>query len=140
VFPESETRHFTWGNETVAAPADAEKPGVRRSHWRGIERRGRVESPIPPGEESPRRSWIEPRHARQRAPDLRQVATRIQEDIGQRVPHFARRAQHVEVEAAARTGPPWKDGNRARDRERWIYAGGAWLVASTSGDMICWIE
>jgi len=46
--------------------------------------------------------------ARQRASDLRQMATRIQEDIGQRVPHLARSAQDMQVVAVREHGsaPP----------------------------------
>ncbi len=82
-------RHLGRVEQTVAAPAGAEEPRVRRCDGRGRKRRGRMESSIPSGEEAAGGRWIDARRAGQRASGLREVASRIEQDVRQRVSHFA---------------------------------------------------
>jgi hypothetical protein len=89
--------------QAVSAPADAQEPRVRR----GDRRRSFVErrSGRPPAiEPTARRRGIHPRDGRHRPPELRQVPSRVQEDVRQGVAHLARRAQDVEVVAVGEHG------------------------------------
>jgi hypothetical protein len=69
-----------------------------------MERRGRLESSIPTGEEAAGGRWVDACRARHRASELGQVTSRIQEHVRERVPHFARRAEDVKVIAVREDG------------------------------------
>jgi hypothetical protein len=66
-----------------------------------------MESSIPSGEESTRRCEVNLRSRWQRTAALRKMATRIQKDVRQCVPHFPRRPENVHVESICqdRTSP-----------------------------------
>ena len=64
-----------------------------------------MESSIPSGKPEPRGCRVDPCRLRQRASHLCQVASRIQQDIRQRVPHLARRPQHVKMKTIGEHRP-----------------------------------
>ncbi len=91
--------HFPRIDEPLAPPADAQEPGARGSHG------GRIGRRPPPGrfppavEPTPRRSRIDGRLSRGMPPELRGVSPSVQEDVRERVPNLARRAQRAHVVA-----------------------------------------
>ena len=99
-------------DQRVLPPADAQEPGPRRRHRRlGAEqaRRRAVDSRVlaPPIEPAPRRRGIDHPRGRERlhglallpqARDpLRRVPARVEQHVGERVPHLPRARQHLVV-------------------------------------------
>lgn len=113
-------RHLVLIDQTVASPPNREQPSSwRRDRWvrcRGVRRRS------PPVEPASRRRRIDRRHRAGAHAEWARVAPRVEQHVGQRVSHLARRAQNAHVrsvvERAANTPEHTIDGPRESRRER----------------------
>jgi len=84
-------------------PSYTEQPRPRLRHRRWVV--GGRHARTPSHEPTAGRRRVDERHPGQRATELRKMAARVQEDVGDRVADLARRSKHVEVIAVGEDGP-----------------------------------
>jgi hypothetical protein len=108
-------------DQPVPAPADTSEPGMRPGDFRFVFRAR--DNPrhcrLPTVEPARRRSRVE--HDGERSPGrspeaLQKMMTRVQQDVGDRIPHLTRRPQDAEMVAAIEDRP--RQGKGALDRTR----------------------
>ncbi len=91
-------RNLGHGDPTMATPADVQQPGPRSRDWRTVHvELLRVRSPAI--EPAARRGGIDPRMRVDPLSGLREVTSRVQQHVRNRVAHLARRAKDVQMEA-----------------------------------------
>jgi len=102
--------HFSRIDDSMPLPANPQEPRARRGDRKRLTGRQWMDTACPSTEPHRRRSLVE-LHRRRVAVPLCPMLSRVQQDVGNRVPHLARRAQR------ARGSGPGEPGRAVRRRD-----------------------